>query len=48
MIKRFRDLLVEMQPLSLKVEGKRVEKEIRDWQKDFLQTNDMLLIWIRF
>ncbi|MBL7919319.1 MAG: SpoIIE family protein phosphatase [Bacteroidia bacterium] len=48
MIKRFRDLLVEIQPLSMKEQGKRVEKEIRDWQKDFEQTDDMLLIGIRF
>ncbi len=48
MIKRFRELLIELQPLSMKEQGKRIKKEIMDWQKDFEQTDDMLLIGIRF
>ena len=48
MIKRFRDLLIGMQSLSMKEQGKRIEKEIASWQQHYEQTDDMLLIGIRF
>jgi serine phosphatase RsbU (regulator of sigma subunit) len=48
MIKRFRDLLNEIQNFSMKDQAKRIEKEISAWQKDYEQTDDMLLIGIRF
>lgn len=48
MIKRFRDLLVSIQNLTMREQGKRIEKEMSSWQADFEQTDDMLLIGIRF
>lgn len=48
MIRRFRDLLLGIQNLSMKEQGKRIEKEIAAWQQDYEQTDDMLLIGIRF
>ncbi len=48
MIKRFRDLLLEIQELTMKQQGERIEKELLDWQSQFEQTDDMLLIGIRF
>ena len=48
MIKRFRDLLVEIQPMSMKDQLKRLEKEMDIWQGKYEQTDDMLLVGIRF
>lgn len=48
MIKRFRDLLTDMQNVSMREQLKRIEKEIDAWQGQFEQTDDMLLVGIRF
>jgi len=48
MISRFRDLLIGVQNLNMREQGKRIEKEIAAWQADYEQTDDMLLIGIRF
>ncbi len=48
MIKRFRDLLVEIQSLSMKDQKIRLDKEMDIWQGKYEQTDDMLLIGIRF
>ncbi len=48
MIKRFRDLLVNIQPLSMREQLKRLEKEMAIWQGKYEQTDDMLLVGIRF
>lgn len=48
MIKRFRDILTEIQNLSMEEQGKRIEKELLEWQSAYEQTDDMLLIGIRF
>ena len=48
MIKRFRDLLTEIQPMSMIEQNKRLEKEMNAWQGIYEQTDDMLMIGIRF
>jgi serine phosphatase RsbU (regulator of sigma subunit)/HAMP domain-containing protein len=48
MISRFRELLHEIQELTMPQQKDRIEKEMSGWQKDFEQTDDMLLIGIRF
>lgn len=48
MIKRFRELLEEIQPLSMVEQAKRVNKEMDEWQGQYEQTDDMLLIGVRF
>jgi hypothetical protein len=48
MIKRFRDLLIEIQPLTMKEQKTRLDKEMDIWQGKYEQTDDMLLIGIRF
>jgi len=48
MIKRFRELLIEIQEMSMKEQLKRLEKEMDSWQGKFEQTDDMLLVGIRF
>jgi serine phosphatase RsbU (regulator of sigma subunit) len=48
MISRFRNMLQSIQPLSMKDQAKRIETEINAWQRDYEQTDDMLLIGIRF
>jgi serine phosphatase RsbU (regulator of sigma subunit)/CHASE3 domain sensor protein len=48
MIKRFRDLLIEIQPLSMADQKIRLDKEMDLWQGKYEQTDDMLLIGIRF
>jgi len=48
MIKRFRDLLIETQHLEMFEQGVLIEKEIMAWQSDYEQTDDMLLMGIRF
>ncbi len=48
MIKRFRELLEEIQPLSMPEQAIRVNKEMDLWQGKFEQTDDMLLIGVRF
>ena len=48
MIKRFRDLLVEIQPMTMKDQLKRLEREMDIWQGKYEQTDDMLLVGIRF
>jgi serine phosphatase RsbU (regulator of sigma subunit) len=48
MIKRFRELLEEIQPLSMPEQAKRLNSEIDLWQGAYEQTDDMLLIGIRF
>ncbi len=48
MIRRFREMLIALQPFSMAEQGKRIEKEIIEWQNQYEQTDDMLLIGIRF
>ncbi|MCW3077202.1 MAG: hypothetical protein JWO32_1811 [Bacteroidetes bacterium] len=48
MIKQFRELLLDIQTLSMADQAKRIEKEMHEWQRDYEQTDDMLLIGIRF
>jgi serine phosphatase RsbU (regulator of sigma subunit) len=48
MIKRFRDLLSEIQSLPMATQAMRLETEVKKWQGEFEQTDDMLLIGIRF
>ena len=48
MIKRFRDLLTEIQPVSMKDQKVRLDAEMDAWQGQYEQTDDMLLIGIRF
>jgi serine phosphatase RsbU (regulator of sigma subunit) len=48
MIKRFRDILLSIQEMPMIEQGKRIEKEIMEWQSNYEQTDDMLLIGIRF
>ncbi len=48
MVKRFRDMLTEIQNFSMRDQVDRIEKEITAWKKDFEQTDDILLIGIRF
>jgi serine phosphatase RsbU (regulator of sigma subunit) len=48
MISRFRELLHEIQNLTMPAQKDRIEKELSGWQKDFEQTDDMLLIGIKF
>jgi len=48
MISRFRNMLQSIQPLTMKDQVKRIETEINAWQRDYEQTDDMLLIGIRF
>lgn len=48
MVGRFRDLLKEIQPLTMKEQANRLEKEIQNWQGRFEQTDDMLLMGVRF
>jgi serine phosphatase RsbU (regulator of sigma subunit) len=48
MIKRFRELLEEIQPLSMTEQAKRINQEMDKWQGKFEQTDDMLLIGVRF
>lgn len=48
MVKRFRELLTSIQPLNMAEQAERIKKEYREWQGSFEQTDDMLLIGIRF
>lgn len=48
MIKRFREMLANMQNASMQEQGWRIEKEINLWQKEYEQTDDMLLMGVRF
>lgn len=48
MIKRFRDLLAEMQNVPMRDQLRRIEKEMDSWQGTYEQTDDMLLVGIRF
>jgi serine phosphatase RsbU (regulator of sigma subunit) len=48
MIKRFRELLEEIQPLSMPEQAMKVNQEMDKWQGKFEQTDDMLLIGVRF
>lgn len=48
MVKRFRDLLIDIQPLSMKEQRDMVDRTLTLWQGDHEQTDDMLLIGIRF
>lgn len=48
MISRFRNMLQTVQGMSMKDQAEHIEKEINNWQKDYEQTDDMLLIGIRF
>jgi serine phosphatase RsbU (regulator of sigma subunit) len=48
MIKRFRDLLTEIQTFSMQDQAARIEKDLLAWQSDYEQTDDILLIGIRF
>jgi serine phosphatase RsbU (regulator of sigma subunit) len=48
MISRFRNMLQTIQALPMNQQMKHVEDEINEWQRDYEQTDDMLLIGIRF
>jgi len=48
MIKRFREMLVDIQNFSMNEQAIKIENELTAWQKDFEQTDDILLIGIRF
>jgi serine phosphatase RsbU (regulator of sigma subunit) len=48
MIKRFREMLSDIQAFPMKEQLARIEKEMALWQNDYEQTDDMLLIGIRF
>jgi len=48
MVGRFRNLLIDIQPLTMKEQRKKVEETLAGWQGDHEQTDDMLLIGIRF
>jgi serine phosphatase RsbU (regulator of sigma subunit) len=48
MIKRFRDMLLDVQDKTMTEQAKLIEKEIVTWQRDYEQTDDILLIGIRF
>ena len=48
MVKRFRDLLIDLQNLPMNEQANRLEKELFTWKKNYEQTDDMLLIGIRF
>lgn len=48
MIKRFRDLLEKIQPLEMAEQARCIASEIDMWQGEFEQTDDMLLIGVRF
>jgi serine phosphatase RsbU (regulator of sigma subunit) len=48
MISRLRELLYEIQVLTMQQQKERIEKELAQWQKEFEQTDDMLLIGMRF
>lgn len=48
MVKRFRELLAEIQNFSMRDQAARIEQEITYWQHGYEQTDDMLLIGIRF
>ncbi len=48
MVGRFRDLLISIQPLTMKEQRKKVEETLAGWQGNHEQTDDMLLIGIRF
>jgi serine phosphatase RsbU (regulator of sigma subunit) len=48
MVKRFRDLLVDSQSLTMHEQGKLVDKTLTDWQGEHEQTDDMLCIGIQF
>jgi serine phosphatase RsbU (regulator of sigma subunit) len=48
MIRRFREMLQEIQHLAMPDQGKIIDGEILKWQQNYEQTDDMLLIGIRF
>ncbi|HEX7413289.1 MAG TPA: SpoIIE family protein phosphatase [Bacteroidia bacterium] len=48
MVKRFRDLIVGVQGLSMDEQGKRIDHELTSWQGEYEQTDDMLCIGIQF
>ena len=48
MIKRFRDLLLEINSLPMPQQAKRISSDIDTWQGKYEQTDDMLLIGIKF
>jgi len=48
MIRRFREMLQEIQHLTMPEQGKIIDKQILKWQQNYEQTDDMLLIGIRF
>ncbi len=48
MIRRFREMIQEMQHLTMNEQCKRIENELNQWQQNYEQTDDMLLIGIRF
>lgn len=48
MVKRFRDMLTEIQPMKMEDQAEYIQKQISGWQGRYEQTDDMLLIGIRF
>ena len=48
LVKRFRDLLVNSQNLTMNEQGKQIDKVLSNWQGKHDQTDDMLCIGIQF
>ncbi|HEV7230495.1 MAG TPA: SpoIIE family protein phosphatase [Bacteroidia bacterium] len=48
MVGRFRDMLVEIQSMPMKEQHRYVEKKMSSWQGKMEQTDDVLLMGIRF
>jgi serine phosphatase RsbU (regulator of sigma subunit) len=48
MIKKFRELLLKVNTLPMHQVAKDIDREISSWQGEFDQTDDMLLVGIRF
>jgi serine phosphatase RsbU (regulator of sigma subunit)/CHASE3 domain sensor protein len=48
MVGQFRDMLVEIQAMSMKEQHRHVEKRMSDWQGRMEQTDDVLLMGVRF
>jgi serine phosphatase RsbU (regulator of sigma subunit) len=47
MISRFRNLLIEVQPLTMRQQAAILDERLTTWQGQMEQTDDMLLIGIR-
>ena len=48
MIKRFREILLQIGELAMETQAMRIEEEVNKWMGEHEQTDDMLLMGIRF